>query len=1030
MNSPVPRVSEFSRSRQTAGALASLALGFCGSLATADADAVIGLNFCDAWPAPHVAAAPADGCAAWTDTRAVWDWTDPAVQIEPLPLGDSGVTVTWQASNTWAAGSENDNDQALYRVYLDDGETSPGTGVRVTITGLGAWLARHGHAAYQLRCYSNNDGAATFRPISLRYGAAADGPVLHTMTPAACGDGDFPTTVTPPAGQARGFADSPATLTADTLTLTLLPRDGSTRGTLCAFKITGSGTAATPHALTRERWNNLGGWLVSDLTANRPRFLGPPDEILTTPGDPAAPAIDEANLGDYYATRHRGFLTAPVTGWYRFWITADDEAELWLADGSVKKIIAGHTYPFFNRFGKRRLAFIQDSRYGTTWTNPGDFDRFPTQGSAAVHLTAGQTCYLEILHKDADGPDHLALAWQVPGQARTLVPAAALTSDTIPFDEADPTYDDIDNDNLPAAWETQFGLDPADNGLLDPRDGQSGDLDGDGLDNLTEFQLSTRPDLSDTDGDTLSDKDERYYYHTDPHVPNLLQPGPLATVPLASFTATSVPWNLRDDGSAVAYDRRGWTDFPITVAAGEEGVYEITLTGGAEGGAVRSTEKLPLSFKLDAALIGRRTLICLTGQNSTLKQLTPWLKAGTYTLRVENHNVRAGCNLRINSLTYQRLGGPDGNANAIPDWLETKLATENRLTRIPLESPTSPACIEGVTTSFNTLEILAEQGGTGGPPVLQPQTILQGPDNLFYSNIPLDPTGGATPFTLTYQNGLMTDPRAITWTVTDLSTTDTIHLRQGDSLRLDASKTGTGPGQNFGTYSVTLDGTLLPTATGGPNHHPGQPFTATFSTPGVHPLLVTYHGNKPARTVTVHVHAADFGPDFAIQTWNRRTWTLPGVNGMDIEAGCNLTWVETTAPGSSNRSFTVDVYETGTRYVIARLPQTGDIIARGTINAFMVGTAVETADMQYMEYLPGGAIRFRFTLVAEGLPPNAEIRLTTYFQGAIFGDGSRTLTLLPADFDRNGIANVFIELGPEMDPKTCHTLEVFLTNPR
>ena len=383
---------------------------------------------------------------------------------------------------------------------------------------------------------------------------------------------------------------------------------------------------------------------------------------------------------------------------------------------------------------------------------------------------------------------------------------------------------------------------------------------------------------------------------------------------------------------------------------------------------------------------------------------------------MENHNVRAGCNLRTNTLTYQRLGGPDGNGNAIPDWLETKLPDENRLTRIPLTSPTSPACIEGISSWG--VDILSASSSI---------PVLTGPDSLFYANVPLDPTGSATPFTLTYQSGLITDPRTITWTVTDLSTTDTVHLRQGDALRLDATGTP-GPANTgtFGTYSVSLDGAILPTVTGGPNHKPGEPFTATFNTPGVHPLLVTYHGNKPARTVTVHVHAADFGPDFAIQTWNRRTWTLPSVNGMNIDPGSNLTWVETTASGATDRSFTVDVYETGTRYVIARLPQTGDIIARGTINAFDVGRVPETGDMQLALTLPDGTRRFRFTITADGLSDHVEIRLSTYFQGAIFGDGSRTLILHAADFDANGIAEIFIEVGPDMDPKTCHYLRTYI----
>jgi hypothetical protein len=204
------------------------------------ADTTIGLNFCDRYTDPHVSDGVADGFAGWTDSRAIGDTTNAAVQSTPLALGTSGVTATWTASNSWAGGAQGNNEQGLYRVYLDDG----GSGVRVTISGLSAWLAANGNSSYRIRCYSSSDNAATFSPISIRDGATATSPVLHTMTPATLGDGNFPTVVTPPVypSAARGYVDSPDTLTADTITLTIPPRSSSSvRGTLAAFKITGVG---------------------------------------------------------------------------------------------------------------------------------------------------------------------------------------------------------------------------------------------------------------------------------------------------------------------------------------------------------------------------------------------------------------------------------------------------------------------------------------------------------------------------------------------------------------------------------------------------------------------------------------------------------------------------------------------------------------------------------------------------------------------------------------------------------------------
>ena len=239
----------------------TVALAALATLAqTALADSTIGLNFCDNWPAPRVSDGTADGFAGWTDSRAEGDTTNGAVQATPLALRTSGVTVTWTAANTWSAGAESTNEQALYRVYLDDGQTSAGVGVRVTISGLSGWLTRGGSASYRLRCYANNDGANTFQPISVRNGATTTSPVLQTITPVAKGNGSYPTSGTVGTGESRGYGDSPATLAADTITLTIPPRSGSSRGTLCAFKITAS--AAPPVA------TSLAATGVTDTTAS------------------------------------------------------------------------------------------------------------------------------------------------------------------------------------------------------------------------------------------------------------------------------------------------------------------------------------------------------------------------------------------------------------------------------------------------------------------------------------------------------------------------------------------------------------------------------------------------------------------------------------------------------------------------------------------------------------------------------------------------------------------------------------------
>jgi alpha-tubulin suppressor-like RCC1 family protein/phosphodiesterase/alkaline phosphatase D-like protein len=209
---------------------------------TAGAAPTVGLNFSNSSVSTTIAGGTSDGFSGWTDSRPNGSTTTAHLQSSPLALGTSGVTATWSASGTWSAGENLNKEQTPYRAYLDDG----GTGVRVTIQGLSAWLASNGCDSYRIRCYVSSDAASGFQPVSIRAGTSSAGTVLHTMTPPILGNGSFPTGGSVPVGTgvARGHVDSPNTLTADEITLTLPVRPAignpnrNVRGTLAAFKIT------------------------------------------------------------------------------------------------------------------------------------------------------------------------------------------------------------------------------------------------------------------------------------------------------------------------------------------------------------------------------------------------------------------------------------------------------------------------------------------------------------------------------------------------------------------------------------------------------------------------------------------------------------------------------------------------------------------------------------------------------------------------------------------------------------------------
>ncbi len=98
--------------------------------------------------------------------------------------------------------------------------------------------------------------------------------------------------------------------------------------------------------------------------------------------------------------------------------------------------------------------------------------------------------------------------------ARSIIggPATANSVQTNPLDP------DTDHDGLGDKWERDNGLDPTDNGTVDPNNGATGDPDGEGLTNAEEQELGTDPHNQDTDGDGVSDGDE-VTHQTDPNDP-------------------------------------------------------------------------------------------------------------------------------------------------------------------------------------------------------------------------------------------------------------------------------------------------------------------------------------------------------------------------------------------------------------------------------------------------------------------------------------------------------------------------------
>lgn len=160
-------------------------------------------------------------------------------------------------------------------------------------------------------------------------------------------------------------------------------------------------------AISFQKWLNITGTSVSNLTSNANYPNNPNSSgTLTSFEIPS-------NSADNYGMRVYGYICPPTTGTYTFWIASDDNSELWLSTSS-------------NPANKVKIA------YQTSWTLSREWNKFTTQKSAAITLTAGQLYYVEALMKDGTQGDNMAVGWAKPGQATTapseVIPGSQLVA--------------------------------------------------------------------------------------------------------------------------------------------------------------------------------------------------------------------------------------------------------------------------------------------------------------------------------------------------------------------------------------------------------------------------------------------------------------------------------------------------------------------------------------------------------------------------------------------------------------------------
>ncbi len=165
-------------------------------------------------------------------------------------------------------------------------------------------------------------------------------------------------------------------------------------------------TTASSGSVSWEKWTNLTGTSINT-------------SVLTTTVAPSSTGTFSTfeapgNAGDNFQMRVRGYITPATTGSYTFWFASDDNGELWLSTNDQPST-------------KVKIASV------TGWVDSArQWNKYASQKSAAINLTAGVKYYVEAIYKEGSGGDSMGVGWKLNNSTATdgeniIIPSSVLS---------------------------------------------------------------------------------------------------------------------------------------------------------------------------------------------------------------------------------------------------------------------------------------------------------------------------------------------------------------------------------------------------------------------------------------------------------------------------------------------------------------------------------------------------------------------------------------------------------------------------
>ena len=543
------------------------------------------------------------------------------------------------------------------------------------------------------------------------------------------------------------------------------------------------------------------------------------------------------------------------------------------------------------------------------------------------------------------------------------------------------SYEDQDGDLIPDSLEDQLSYNLHANG----------DLDGDGISNLDELINGELADLlKDTDGDGVSDLDELKLYLSDPFtIDHDGQVSEEIALDVENPSSEVGSWNKSNGISA--NNRRGSLEYDITVS--RSGIYQLQLTVSQLYETAKNYTA-PVHIYVDGVFVRSQNADLTYGQSTPVKCLTPYL-SGRHKIKIVYDNVYYETSLKIGSMTLGKLGGPDTDENGQADWLDNYLKNSCTVDSYSISSKTSPAQICG---KGRYLSLMSVNG-------VAPQRAAA---NRWYADVELDAHTSKS-IDISWQGGLKTMEKVISWQETNVAEENAITIRKGDSLLLNAYL------NDDDSASIAIGEEILGVTLSSPQ-------TYKFEQAGVWQVEAQITSATGAvQDVSMTVKVVGVEPVDSPWVWQdkSRSWNWPGLNEGVILSADGMEFTQTESGYVLQRhEIKEDVN------IVARLGENGPILYSLPTKGFWLRDVVEGV-MFEIETFEDGSIAVTDTMFGVNLPEGAEIKLTANGAGIIFEDGTTVQRLTKDDFDELDRYTINMIKSTTRRGSVCHLYSVY-----